>query len=360
MWFYFALFFLIGFFCIKKTQNEYHSVAFLTFVLIVVAAIRGPIDNDYLQYKIFYENALRGNMLVPEISFYWFSNLGNYVFSNIGFLFLFYAIMGVSIKIVAIKELSEFWFFSILIYFSYFFILHEMTQIRVGVAIGFILISIKHIQDQNIKWFLLTVLLASFFHYSALIILPFYFLNPNKIEFKYYLLIPIGYLLFVFELSPLKIISMLNINILIEKFKFYEPLAMKHPLNVFSFFQLFRCLFCVVLLWKWQVLQLKNKYAVILIKLYIFSCFFLVAFSDIPPFASRFSEMFASVEIILIPFLLYLIPNREKAVLLIFSIALTMLSITLFYSSLLKDYTTILERNKESIKIDDRYNSSDN
>ncbi len=334
MWFYYLIFSCLTFLTFKKIQQQNLIVIFILMILISVAGLRGPVDNDYKQYVDYYEQSCSG-IIPAEFSFYLFSNIINILFSNIQVLFIFYAIIGVSVKLYAIKKLTELWIFSILIYFSYFFILHEMTQIRIGVAVGFILLSIKYIEEKNIKYYVITLLAAVFFHYSALIMLPLYFLHKDRINKIFYFLIPIAYLLYFLDFNIVKVIGYLDFT---KKYDFYKSLAPNNHINVFGYWQLLRCLFCGVLLWKLPLLLSNNKYAAILTKFYILSCFFLVVFASIPSIASRISEMFASVECILLPFLIYLLKNKKVGMIAVYFIAIVMLSMSLYYSCLLKNY----------------------
>jgi hypothetical protein len=64
----------------------------------------------------------------------------------------------------------------------------------------------------------------------------------------------------------------------------------------------------------------------------------LVLFSDIPALGARASELLMPVEIILIPYLLYVFRQKQIALVLILSIAFIFLSLNLFYSSLVTPY----------------------
>lgn len=98
----------------------------LMICFILIAGLRGNIDNDHQNYILLYENQDK-NIIKVEPTFYLVSNFIKFLFRDIQYLFLFYAIIGVSLKFYAVKRISEFYFFSILIYFSYYFILQEMT-----------------------------------------------------------------------------------------------------------------------------------------------------------------------------------------------------------------------------------------
>ncbi len=52
-----------------------------------------------------------------------------------------------------------------------------MGQIRQGVALSFVFMSINFLIKKRLVFFILNILVATFFHYSAIIFLPIYFIN---------------------------------------------------------------------------------------------------------------------------------------------------------------------------------------
>lgn len=64
---------------------------------------------------------------------------------------MIYAILGVTLKLIAIRRYSLLPIFSIFTYISMYFILHEMTQIRAGVATAIFLFALEDIKDRNLK-----------------------------------------------------------------------------------------------------------------------------------------------------------------------------------------------------------------
>lgn len=337
MWVYLLIFSIICAFCFIKIKQKELILSFLVVLLIIISGFRGNIDKDHQLYLDMYRACLDGTY-PGEISFYLISWLVYYVFDNTTFIFLIYAILGVTLKAYAIRKLSEFWFCSILIYFSLYFLLHEMTQIRIGVAAGFILLSIPYIYKKNFKLFLLFVSAAFIFHYSSAVIIPFYFMNRNRISVFYYLLIPFAFLLYLFHINIVSVIQIINIEHITAKYITYKALAEVDRINLFNAILIMRYVFIIILLWKWKVLADKNKYAVLLIKFYIMSCFMLIILSDIPAIAFRISEIFAVVEFIVIPFFIYFFKKEIQGAIVVAFIGLMILANVLFYEKLLLPY----------------------
>jgi hypothetical protein len=333
MWFYFLVFSLISFFCYTNIKQKEVIFWFLVALLICVAGFSGNVSRDHAYYLLGYKNVLNGKY-VGEYSFKLIVLLVNKLFHNSLYLFLIYAILGVTLKAIAIKRLTKFWFFSLLIYFSFYFFLHEMTQLRAGVASAIILLSIPAIYNRKIWQFLLIAFLAFFFHFSALALFPLYFLSRNKIQIWFYLLIPIGYLLYFTNANLVSLVHIINIDIVNLKFALYKQNFGTQRINIFNLLMIARYIFCALLLWKWKLLQEKNNYSVLLIKIYIISCFIFIALADIPIIAFRVSELLAIVEIVLIPLLIQLFTIRLHGKILVVAIGFLFLCFILFYDKI--------------------------
>ena len=185
----------------------------LAIVLITIAAFRGEgVDRDYSNYVSYFHEQ---DFLFVEPSFVLISIIIHFIVGPYPiFLFIFFAILGVSLKFIAIKQLTELWFLSLVIYISYFFILQDLTQIRAGVATSFLLLCIKPIKERNWKKFLLFSFLAFSFHYSALLIFPLWFLGGKSGRKWLFFSIPISYLVYF---SGINLITMIPVPFIQDK-----------------------------------------------------------------------------------------------------------------------------------------------
>lgn len=320
-----------------KLNFEIVYISFGIF-LVIISGFRGEgIDRDYLNYKDLHFIGNESLRLTIEPSFNLISQVVKNLFNNnVTILFVTYALFGVSTKLLAIKKTSEFWLLSLLIYISYLFTLQEMTQIRVGVASGFIMLCIAPLKERHAIRFLLFASLAIFFHYSAIIVLFLWFLNPDKINIKFYALIIIGSYL-IHEFSAIYITD-------IQKYIPITPLENKllaykydneSNLNIFNVWQLMRTILCFLFLWKINIIQKENKYSILLLKLYIISTCSFVLLSTNPSFAARISDLFAVSDIILLPCILYFIKPALFAKLLIICISFFYLFLNLFFNKII-------------------------
>lgn len=355
MFFYYFIFlFIIFFFFISQYFKipEKYLLGLIAFTLILVAGLRTPgVDPDsktyidvfnkfsspadyFRDYKLnsFFEPAY---YLIPSIIRVTFGL--NYLW-----VFLTFAIIGVSLKFLAISKLTDFAFLSVLVYYSHFFLLHDMTQIRAGAASGILLLCIPQIQKRNFLRFLLLIGVGLLFHYSMVIFLPFYFLRSKSINKKLYLaLLYFPFILHFLKFNILSVFQMLKLGFISDKIQLYNDLL---ELDVFGGINIFNILFlvqlvtCTIFIIKSDLLFKNNKYGILLLKVYCIAAASFVIFSNIPVIAFRISELLGIVQIILMPFFLYVVKPKYMALIIIFAFALTYISNDLIHVGLVHPY----------------------
>jgi len=312
-------------------------------MLVCFAGFRAPeVSGDYINYIDFFKN-IKGSaglnfIAFVEPSFVLFS----FLLPSLRWVVLLYALLGVLFKVYGIKNLTPFAFLSFALWFSNYFLVQEMNQIRAGVAIGLLLLSIPYIVNRNLCHFSLLVALATMFHYSALVFFPLYFLNSKKIPPFYFVFIPLAYLLHAGGIGFINILNHIPIAALhskLEAYNYLYSIGLFTEISLYSPVIMFRLIILYILLSKWKTLQTQNRYTVVLLKSAVLSIALLILFSGLPVFSIRISEIFASAEIILLPFLLYLYRPSYAVVLFLFLIGLLLLCDNLFYRHFVNRYT---------------------
>lgn len=341
MFFILLLFFSImtccALFPIRNKRMSYFVYYFLGICLILIAGFRPEgIDRDYGNYIEHFINYFEVILLEPT-----FKVLAWSINTVIGpfpiYLFLIYAILGVGLKLVAITKLTDLYFLVLLAYLSEFFILHEMTQIRAGVASSFLLFAIKPLYERNFRLFFIYSLLATLFHYSAIILFPLWILNHKPQRVLQVWAVPVALGVYILNIN---IITTLPIPFIKEKMIVYQHLketgdTMHNNINVFNSVYIVKVLVYYVMIWKYDILQNRNKYFVLLLKIYGLSLFLLPLLAAIPVFAFRLSELYGIVGIILIPMLCYIYSPRILSRCLVVLFCLVMLLISVLYNQLI-------------------------
>jgi transmembrane protein EpsG len=125
---------------------------------------------------------------------------------------------------------SKYPLLSYLIFISMGYFTFSMTALRQTIAIAIILFSYNYLKEKKLLGFLILVLIASTFHYSAIVFLPFYFISKIKVTRLYmFLSIPIIVVTFLFREPIFKFLSTLSgYN--------YSPISTDGPATLFSLF----------------------------------------------------------------------------------------------------------------------------
>ncbi|MDK9356977.1 EpsG family protein [Lelliottia wanjuensis] len=294
----------------NTTRSTQHNSKLQLFVLCAVSLllflIAGfrpiGIDNDSLTYQAEILAFHKGTSEIKEPIFLLFCYINDIFFNeSVRSVFVMYALFAVFLKTYAIAKYSTNILLSLLVYAGMFFILHDMTQIRVGLASAFFLLSLPDLIQGNKKKFLIKIFAACICHLSAIILLPLVLLSSKKINFTVLFFSPMLMLAIVLAIGDMN-------PILISLFRYLpEPLSTKaisyiigvqefgrfDAVNIFSKFTLSAFFFFTLYLFSLVRHNKLNSDDIIYLKLFsiMLSVFYL--FSSVPVLASRSFELFA-------------------------------------------------------------------
>ena len=344
--FIFILINVISFFvCVKiytsSLNYKYSTVSYLFFccILVLVVGFRAEnVDHDYQNYF----NAIYDNTTISEPTFLFFSLVIRNFSLPPAFLFLLYATLGIGLKFWAIRKYSSFQLVALLIYFSNFLLLHEITQIRAGVASGLLLLSFRVLANKCYKQFLLFVFVAALFHFSslfALLLLPVTNTGLTQKRIVLWGLFPmLGLFLHVFNIN---VISMIPIDVIREKMQMYKALEEMgedgfSQVNLFNPYYLFKLGIYYFFLTKYTFFERKDKYFTIYLKIFGLSLFLFPALSSITPLLGyRISELFGIIEIFLFPIACFLFRTHKQSLLVIFLYYSLLMSVNVYHKELI-------------------------
>lgn len=334
---------------IKSSMDKLFLFLICVLVLVFLAGLRSEeASTDYGTYLRFFNDIQSSKISVwSEISAEPFYRLIPYAFGVLGLpaisSFLFFAILGVSLKGIAILKGSRYWFGTLLIYFTYFYFLHEFTQIRIGVAAGIWLLSVPLIKRRKFWSFFLCIMLAVCFHYSAVFYLLTYWISDTKInQRKWFIILGLSFIFAFSKVNFLDLLLNVPIGLVAGKADFYlggmSTGLFSSNINLFNAVVLIDLFILSIMSICTTTLELNQKFFNFYLKCYFASliCFFLLA--GIPPFAFRIRELFQVVHIFLIPGIVYMLKEKIWAKFIVITIALAFLFIQTFYSGLVKPY----------------------
>lgn len=345
MWFYTILFLLTTTLCFLGYFFKVEKKAYiLTIIMLTIVAAFRPAKSsvDYEGYVHYYNILSTLPFTFVEPTFFLIAYLSKEIFNQYVGVFVIYAILGVGLKGLAFYRLSNFYYLSLILYVGSFFLLHEMTQIRVGVASGILLLTIPSIANKN-KWeFIGWFTLGCLFHYSFFLMGPLYFLDGKKFnKWLSILAILFAFVLFNFGISLISLIQLINLGFISDKISSYQAMlkdGLYGDIQLLNPLLFLRIGIFSVFSFKWKILKQKNEWSVIILKLYGLSIFLFVALADLPALAGRLSQLLGIVEIILLPFLYYILKPRYVSLIFCFLFALLIMYKQLYYSDLMGPY----------------------
>lgn len=331
----------------KHTRTSFYGSSFLfiiAFVLVLIAGFRKiGLDRDSINYSQTIIGASFNDslLLFDKEPFFWLIvGASKLLFADpVRGTFVIFAILGVSLKFYAIKKISPFPVLSVLVYICFYFILHEMGQIRVGVATAIFLIAIPDIVNKNARGFFLKTALATMFHYSSIIMVPLYFLNPKRYNQIFYILLPyIGILLSVTSIPSLHFSSVIPLlpDFIGSKINIYYDLLQigeMSEINVYN--MLYSSLLVIHFFIVVNINRFKDPLIIISIKIFSWMLFLFYFFSFMPVLAFRLSEFYGVVLLLLLPSLITIIRQKLLTSVLVVSYSLLMLVNYLFIQKLL-------------------------
>lgn len=340
MFFYYACFASIMLLSAGTTRSVAIRYAAVGVMLFCIAALRGEgVDKDYAGYVEYYENVLYADFINVEPTFIVLANLVKGAGHQVATLFAIYAALSISLKLYAISSLTRQSLTVLLVYYCGFFLLWEMTQIRVAVAGALLLLCIKPIEERKLPVFLAFWLIAAMFHYAAAVIGPLYFLNSRSIRAKaYFALIPLASLLYLANFDLVSAAALAPVQLIELKIRAYETYVDRDVDNIFNYVYLARCALAFVLLANRERLAACNPYFILLLKILFVALFIHVALASIPGISSRLSELLLVVEVLLIPMLAYLFKDRVVGYAVVLVAGMTYLAFSLHYTKLLTPY----------------------
>lgn len=182
-------------------QNAYYI--FLIAVAILFAGIRDMIGGyDIYIYSEVYEATWEEIVLHSpfEQGFKYYFLALKYINDKREFMIFMTSFLMLTLHAITIKRHSSYMFFSLLIYFCKFYLM-SFVYFRQGLAMGILWLSIPFIVNRKFLPFLLTSILAFYFHKSSIVFFPLYFIANMNFSKKAYIWIPIATL--IFAISPL-------------------------------------------------------------------------------------------------------------------------------------------------------------
>jgi len=354
---YVLYFIFIAILAIQYQFTPFKSNILLIIIVFLLAFLAGfqdiSVSKDYIGYQYYFDNIHQitdGNYFylialepgfVAIVVFFRSLFLTNY---GVAIMF-FYALTSLTLKVYTINRLSINPYLTLLYYFSYFFLFHEMTQIRIALASAIFLISLIPFLNDKRGSFILLILLATCFHYSAIFYLVILIFNTQKLNKSLYTgILIMSLVLGVIRLPILNSLSNLDISDLSGKLNNYIELSNNGSIevNIFNSLNILNILCCFYFLFFVAKEELeKDNRLVFFLKCNILSIFLLSFFAGAPAFAMRFNQLFSIAQVFLFTYLVKYLPAKRLNVFVLVIVAAVFLYVLQFHNGLLGPFKII-------------------
>ncbi|MBQ6204735.1 MAG: EpsG family protein [Prevotella sp.] len=311
---------------ISQSKGKNKEV-FLMIALIVLAFgagwrdMRWPDTDVYSPAFTYFTNDLYSFSL-SDIPFgyreYGFYFLGVIVktFTNDAHIYLTF-IAGLSLFFLY-KDLRKYSLFPLIglcAYIARFFIGRNLVQIRSGLAYLIVLWGIKYVQEKKLMKYLLVVWIASWFHTSAWIALPFYFFSNWVNINKKIVLIGLGVAFIIggFFQGPVSAFVTDNANDL-NVVTYTQGIYVEQAKGLANPMIYFQCFLLLTYTYLEKSLEPITEYYRIIRDGYFYSTLILICFCSFTALSGRTSTMFATLEFSIIPSLIFLFNKKNHVV----------------------------------------------
>lgn len=285
-------------------------------VMICVATFKPMTTADAINYEAyFYQNEDVFVEMSVEPSFIHMSRLYMSLGYGITAIFLTYALIAIPLKLALLWKMTPFVFTSMIVYAGIYYPLHDVVQIRCGVATAFLFLAIVPLEKRQYIKATALLIIATFFHYSSLAFLPILLVGNMKVG-KYWkwilgAAIPICLLLYFAGLS---VFSLIPKSLIEGKMDIYKDMSdagaweQNIPYKQTTFIVEFALLYFYI--YFYDTIKMHCIYAHILIKMLVLEMGYLIMFAEIEVLGNRLHELFGMFNVLAYTQCMYCIKPR--------------------------------------------------
>ena len=185
MFLYFLIMLVIAFFGCNEKYKKIKFYLSLSVLFALMALKSENVGNDthnYVEffYRLKYIDDYIDQFSRFEIGYQLYVKVIGMLFDNVQFLFIITAIICIGAITYMIKKLSLNWLYSLFLFIGLRFYYFFLSGLRQSIAVSIVCVSFMFYLENKRKVFYILILLASLFHFSALIFL----LTPVLIKIK--------------------------------------------------------------------------------------------------------------------------------------------------------------------------------
>lgn len=301
---------------IDSIQKNRIFLGLLVCLIIVAAVISSSFSRDSVTYNnyIFVYGSHGWDQFFTEILhleglFVVLSKIIYKLGLDFVFVFLVYSAISLSVKFYLIDKYSKDRWLSLSFFISYFFILHDSTQIRFGLAIAAVYLGLRYLSENKKLMFVAIVLFSTLMLHAVSLIFLLMLLFTSKKSWSWLLgMVAVAIVLYPVNLNEIALGSVGNF---VDYFEVERTIISKvHTvmlspsseifLGMFSRFAILSYICAAVI---FQYISKLSAYETLCFNAFLLSIFFYILLKDIPDLQVRFRDMFGFSLVFLVPYL---------------------------------------------------------
>lgn len=233
------------------------------------------------------------------------------------YLFIISCISTIPVGIIAYKD-SKMPFLTILLYLSFGFYNFNFSGLRQAIAFGIVLFSYKYITGNNIIKYVITILIATIFHNSAIVFLPAYLVKDLTLtKVKLGIIILIDMVIFIFKNQIFNVVNKV----------FYDNYTIT---ETNSYLWMLMCILILIVCIAFYKRVIRDRDSAKSIYVYSLIGASLMLFAPIANNVLRVANYYFIFIILLIPEVLEVIKNDENKYLINFLVVIVTISLYIY------------------------------
>ncbi len=259
---------------------------------------------------------------------------------------LIFGTISIGLKIFVFRKISFNPLLVLFLYYSHFFFIQEMTQIRYCMACSLFFVGLYYYLNDKKVLALFFILLTILFHNSAIIFPVLFLLNKDKLN-KWFFggMLVVAVILGLAKIPLLSlIVPNVDLNLVSNKLTTYADYAEKGYYQEVRFFNVpntMNVLLTTYILFIYIKNKIEDSRLVLFLKINILSIFIFGLLIDVPSIATRTSEIFGSTGPLLFAYGSRLFPFGKFNIFILILFGAAYFYIDLFYGKLLNPYQII-------------------
>lgn len=306
--------------CLEKVttyiKKEYLYIGALICFIIIATVISSSFSRDsetynrmFEMYGVFGWDALFTEMFQRETFFLLVSKVLYQLGLGSAFLFLMYSAISLSVKFYLIDTHSKDKWLSLAFFGSYFFILHDSTQIRFGMSVAFVYLGLYYLAEgKKLLFSAIVILSAVMFHFAGLVFIIMLLFTSKRSLLWLLGMVVVAVLLYPVNLNAVLLdlvgnaISYFDFNgtFLNKFFRYLSKPSSDIYLGMFGLHALL-VYFCAIIIYQYR--SKFNAYEMLCFNAFLLSIFFYILLKDVVDLQVRFRDMFGFSLVFLVPYI---------------------------------------------------------